>query len=203
MEARRFSRVNSLHAVSPDDPQGERSGGPRGKADVRQPGASHAGHSERVADFGGDTESPAWQEYFFLAPNVRFTRTPDYEPKHRQQDEVAGEGRPQALPTQQAGPGAVMHRGASPAGSAQPARGGETSKGVVPAAPKVPATAPAATRPAPVAGNGAPAKAATAEKARRPYLSDHAFFEGLAPLLVDVTSPVRQVSPAPRAPVAA
>ncbi|AZO52238.1 DNA translocase FtsK [Mesorhizobium sp. M8A.F.Ca.ET.057.01.1.1] len=203
MEARRFSRVNSLHAVSPDDPQGERSGGPRGKADVGQSGASHAGHSGRVADLGGDTESPAWQEYFFLAPNVRFTRTPDYEPKHRQQhDEVAGEGRPQALPTQQAGPGAVMHRGPSPAGSAQPARGGETSQGVVPAAPKVPATA-VATRPAPVVRNGAPVNAATAEKARRPYLSDHAFFEGLAPLLVDVTSPVRQVSPAPRAPVAA
>ncbi|MBZ9711055.1 DNA translocase FtsK [Mesorhizobium sp. ESP7-2] len=218
MEARRFSRVNSLHTASPDDPEGERAGGPRGKVDVRQSGAS--GHSGRVAVPGGDrspsggpngkpaadngfpqgdTESPAWQEYFFLAPNVRFTRTPDYEPKHRQlHGEVAEQGGPQALPTQQAG--AVMHRGPSPAAPAQPARG-ETSQGVPPAAPKVPAQA--ATRPASVVGNGAPLKAATAEKARRPYLSDHAFFEGLAPLLVDVTSPGRSVSPVSRAPVPA
>ncbi|KAA3448491.1 DNA translocase FtsK [Mesorhizobium sp. SARCC-RB16n] len=221
MEARRFSRVNSLHTASPDDPKGERPGGPGGKADVRQSSASHAGHSRRVADpggdrrpaagpngkpaadnafpQGGDTESPAWQEYFFLAPNVRFTRTPDYEPKHRQpQDEDAAQGGPQALPTQQAG--AVMHRGPSPAASAQPARGG-TSQGVAPAALKVPARA--ATRPTPVVGNGATVKTADPEKAKRPYLSDHAFFEGLAPILVDVTSPGRQVSPVARAPVPA
>ncbi|TPI31268.1 DNA translocase FtsK [Mesorhizobium sp. B3-2-1] len=223
MEARRFSRVNSLHTASPDDPEGERAGGPRGKVDIRQPGDSYAGQSGRVADprsdrqssagpngkpaagnafpQGGDTESPAWQEYFFLAPNVRFTRTPDYEPKHRPpQDEVAGQGGPQALPTQQVGPGGVMHRGPSPAAPAQPARGGETSQGVPPAAPKVPARA--ATRPAPVGGNGAPVKTPPAEKVRRPYLSDHAFFEGLAPLLVDVTSPARSVNPVSRAPVA-
>ncbi|TPJ38111.1 DNA translocase FtsK [Mesorhizobium sp. B2-5-13] len=225
MEARRFSRVNSLHTASPDDPERERSGGPHGKVDVRQSGASHAGQSGRVADPGDDrrpsvgpngkpaadnafpqgyTESPAWQEYFFLAPNVRFTRTPDYEPKHRQpHDEVAAQGDPQAPPTQQVGPGAVMHRGPSPAASAQPARGGETSQGVQPTAPKMPATARAATRPAPVVVNGAPVRTATAEKARRPYLSDHAFFEGLAPLLVDVTSPPRSVSPVSRVPVAA
>src|SRR3954454_4347062 len=146
MEARRFSRINSLHTAAPDDPQGERSGGPRGKVDVRQSGASFPQ--------GGDTESPAWQEYFFLAPNVRFTRTPDYEPKHRQpQDEVAGQDDPQELPTQQVGPGVVMHRGPAPAGSAQPARSGETAKGVAPSALKAPATARAATRPAPVVGN--------------------------------------------------
>ncbi|TPK78523.1 DNA translocase FtsK [Mesorhizobium sp. B2-4-18] len=195
MEARRFSRINSLHTAAPDDPQGERSGGPRGKVDVRQSGASFP--------HGGDTESPAWQEYFFLAPNVRFTRTPDYEPKHRQpQDDVAEQDARQALRTQEVGPGAVMHRGPAPAGPAQPARSGEMAQGVAPAALKVPATARAATRPAPVGGNGAPVKAAPAEKARRPYLSDHAFFEGLAPLLVDVT-PARQVSPVPRAPVPA
>ncbi|TGQ96127.1 hypothetical protein EN847_34075, partial [Mesorhizobium sp. M1C.F.Ca.ET.204.01.1.1] len=26
---------------------------------------------------GGEFGRPAWQDYFFLAPNVRFTRTPD------------------------------------------------------------------------------------------------------------------------------
>jgi len=146
MESKRFSRVNSLKATSPDDPGVERFEGAGGRAgrqapsaatggharqthqgqDGRQSGIHQTGYSARVVDLGGsrrpymeprvdqgtshvspkigDIESPAWQEYFFLAPNVRFTRTPDYETKkHRQQsDPVVEQGAPDALPTQQA-----------------------------------------------------------------------------------------------------
>ncbi|MBZ9994844.1 DNA translocase FtsK [Mesorhizobium sp. BH1-1-4] len=196
MEARRFSRVSSLHASAPDDPEGERSGGPGGKVDVTRSGASQAGHlaranakpaTDNTAPQHGDTESPAWQEYFFLAPNVRFTRTPDYEPKQRQpHDEVVEQATAQPLPTRQAGPASVAHRGPPASAPAQAARAVERAQGVAATVQMVPAAAPAA-----------------AEKARRPYLSDHAFFEGLAPLLVDVTSPVRPISPVAPAPVAA
>ncbi|TGV14861.1 hypothetical protein, partial [Mesorhizobium sp. M4B.F.Ca.ET.143.01.1.1] len=37
---------------------------------------SSRGASLDSAD-GGEFGRPAWQDYFFLAPNVRFTRTPD------------------------------------------------------------------------------------------------------------------------------
>ncbi|MBZ9797176.1 DNA translocase FtsK [Mesorhizobium sp. ES1-4] len=199
MEARRFSRVNSLHTASPDDPQGVRPGGD-GRATAGPNGKPAA---DAVFPHGGDTESPAWQEYFFLAPNVRFTRTPDYEPKHRQPHHEVAEQGPPSLATQHVAPGAVMHNGPSPDAAARSARGGETTPSVPPGARKVSAAARAATRPAPVVGAGAPVKPATTEKTRRPYLSDHAFFEGLAPLLVDVTSPGRQISPAAPAPVPA
>ena len=74
MESKRFPRVNSV-TVSPDNPEGERL---NNKADGQRAGAARSGNPPPPVDLGGN-ESPAWQDYFFLAPNVRFTRTPDYE----------------------------------------------------------------------------------------------------------------------------
>ncbi|MER9298885.1 FtsK/SpoIIIE domain-containing protein [Mesorhizobium sp. M0621] len=224
--------------------------------DGRQSGTHQAGYSAPVVDLGGnkrpymqprgsaeasnasskigDIESPAWQEYFFLAPNVRFTRTPDYEAKkHRPQHERGVEqGDADALPTQQAAAQA-MADGASSAPSllALPAsvkshasqplagRGAATQRPSPPAAAFVPparareqarvvATVPpmtAATGRAPARGTaapGVPIKPATPEKLRWPYLSDHAFFEAMAPHLVDVSSQARQARPASSAAVA-
>jgi len=82
MESKRFPRVNSLKPASTDDPEGKRSNGISGKVDGRQAGPSRTGNLPPSVDLGGN-ESPAWQDYFFLAPNVRFTRTPDYEASTR------------------------------------------------------------------------------------------------------------------------
>src|SRR6478672_594736 len=96
MESKRFPRVNSLKSASPDDPEGKRFSGMSGKAEGQPPGATAGGNFPPPVDLGGN-ESPAWQEYFFLAPNVRFTRTPDYEASPRHPRQVTSEqGEPPA-----------------------------------------------------------------------------------------------------------
>ncbi|QND68072.1 DNA translocase FtsK [Mesorhizobium loti] len=225
--------------------------------DGRQPGTQQTGYSAPVVDLGGnkrpymeprgsveasnasskigDIESPAWQEYFFLAPNVRFTRTPDYEPKkqRQQQDRLVEQAGPGAVPTQQAaaqpmvgeassapsllalpasvkspasqplaGRGAATQRPSPPAAPfVPPGRAGETARVVTAVPPMTAATGRAAART--VAVSGAPSKPAAPEKLRWPHLSDHAFFEAMAPYLVDVSSQARQASPTSPAPVAA
>ncbi|MFD1982349.1 DNA translocase FtsK [Mesorhizobium newzealandense] len=284
MESKRFPRVNSLKATSPDDPGVERLDGMRGRASQRAPsavtggldrpthqgqdgrpsGTHQAGYSARVVDLGGnsrpymeprgglgtsdsaskigDIESPAWQEYFFLAPNVRFTRTPDYEAKkHRQQsDRVVQQGDPVALPTQQAItqsivdeaplepsllalPASVKSRNphsetarlqggsetaaqrTSPlaAASVAPSRANDKVRRAPSVPPMTAATGRASARMAAVPAGSAAIKTAIPETLRWPHLSDHAFFEVMAPFLVDVSSQVRPASPATPAPVAA
>jgi len=198
-----------------------------------------AGASNALSKIG-DIESPAWQEYFFLAPNVRFTRTPDYETrKHRQQHERAvGEGVPEAVPTQQAIvqpivdeasfapsllalPGPARNRnphletsrpqlgsGAATQGTSQLATASTVPNRAVDKPQGVPSAAAmtagrASAREAAVRGSGASTKTAVPEKMRWPYLSDHAFFEGMAPYLVDVPPQARQASPISPAPVVA
>ncbi|WP_137933075.1 DNA translocase FtsK [Mesorhizobium comanense] len=189
MESRRFPRVDSSKMASPDNSEGQRFSGTGERVEGQRAGASRPGFSPPPVDLGGN-ESPAWQDYFFLAPNVRFTRTPDYEPRPRpHQEEAASQEAVKPLPVEQARPVTAAYQGQPSAGTAQPRRDGERPRPIQPAAPA-----------APVVANGPSANAATTEKSRRPYLSDHAFFEGLAPILVDVMSPARPVS---RAPVAA
>ncbi|TIN30485.1 MAG: DNA translocase FtsK [Mesorhizobium sp.] len=239
-------RISSAATGAVDRPAHKGLGG-------RQSGTHQAGHSAPIVDLGGnkrpymeprgsaaasnapsktgDIESPAWQEYFFLAPNVRFTRTPDYEAKkNRPQDErVVEQGDTDALPTQQAvtqpmadaassapsllalpasvkspasqplAGGRAATQGSSPSAAAfvPPGRAGEKARAV---APVPAATGRASARG--VAAPGAPIKPATPEKLRWPYLSDHAFFEAMAPYLVDVSSQARQASPTSPAPVA-
>ena len=190
-------------------------------------GTSHA--SPKI----GDIESPAWQEYFFLAPNVRFTRTPDYKTKkHRQQsDPVVEQGAPDALPTQQAVtqpivdkapvapsllalPVSVKSRNletarlqgssepaasrTSPlaAASAAPGRANDKARRVPSVPPMTAATGRASVRMAAVPAGSAATKTANPETLRWPHLSDHAFFEVMAPYLVDVSSQARPARPA-------
>ncbi|MDG4878507.1 DNA translocase FtsK [Mesorhizobium sp. WSM4935] len=137
---------------------------------------------------GGEFSRPAWQDYFFLAPNVRFTRTPDTDLSRRaapQED------------TAQAKPAAREPvRPASPA----PAPAAPVRKS--PAASAAPAVAPMQTRPlrapsavAPVTISPPPSAPPLAAAAPTPkprpsglrwsYLSDHAFFEFGMPFLAE------------------
>ncbi|CAN7262655.1 DNA translocase FtsK [Mesorhizobium sp. LjRoot246] len=263
MEAKRFSRVNLSKAASPDDPEVKRFEGIGDRGGQRaSSGAHQAGYSARVVDLGGnkrpymeprggsvgtpskigDIESPAWQEYFFLAPNVRFTRTPDYEPKKpRPQDErVVEQGDAEVSSTQRAvaqsfvdempvvpsllalpalakgraahleaaqpqiGRGAAMQRPSPQAtASAAPGHASDKIRGVPSKAPVTAATGRAAARMIAAPQSSTLIKTAIPEQPRWPYVSDHAFFEVMAPYLVDVSSPARQPSPASPAPVAA
>ncbi|WP_214475506.1 DNA translocase FtsK [Mesorhizobium sp. dw_380] len=198
MESRRFPRVNSLKAASPDDPGTERFNGMSDKADGQQTGAARAGNSPPFVDLGGN-ESPAWQDYFFLAPNVRFTRTPDYEanPRRSPRDQHS---EPLA-PTRQA---AAQPAAASGAVPVPPRHAGEKGRTVAPAGPRTTA-ARASAPPAAAQATAAPAKTPRRETVQWPYLSDHVFFEVMAPYMVERPSSPPRAVPTPRAavPVAA
>ncbi|MEI8718622.1 DNA translocase FtsK [Mesorhizobium sp. ISC11] len=220
----------------------------RKEPDGRQPATRQAGYSAPMVDLGGnkrpymeprsgsddtpskigDIESPAWQEYFFLAPNVRFTRTPDYEARkhHPQHERVVEHGA--TRPAQQAVAQPMVGRASSapsllalPASvkspASQPQTGRATQEPLPPAAAFVPsvrarerAPAVAPVPPRTVATGRASARASVApgaptktERLRWPYLSDHAFFEAMAPYLVDVSPPARQTGSASPTPLAA
>ncbi|WP_027053074.1 DNA translocase FtsK [Mesorhizobium erdmanii] len=228
MESKRFPRVNSLNAASPDDPEGKRFNRIGGKVDGRQPGAVRAGNSPPPVDLGGN-ESPAWQDYFFLAPNVRFTRTPDYEANARrpERDQVAVEqSQPLTPPAPQAiarsseasaapmrsrhpaleaarplaGNRAPTHerQPASPTPSASAGNAGEQARIVAPAGARTAVTASASASTTPVQGMAAPVRKGR-ETARWPYLSDHVFFELMAPYMIEAPSPAPRAVPIVRA----
>ncbi|PBC05442.1 DNA translocase FtsK [Mesorhizobium sp. WSM3860] len=150
-------------------------------------GESHAADSAGGDEFGGQ----AWQQYFFLAPNVRFTRTPD------------SDKRPVPEPVDEAPAQAVPSRGLS----IRP-----TPPAPQPANPVRPIPAAAATAPAkpphtfvkPQQASAAPPTRAVATPAPRPqppkfrwsYLSDDAFFEFSLPLLAERLARARLNDPA-------
>ncbi|RWO71111.1 MAG: DNA translocase FtsK [Mesorhizobium sp.] len=247
-EGKRFESIGDRGGQRGSSAAGDLDRPARKEPGGRQPATRQAGYSVPVVDLGGnkrpymeprggsddtlskigDIESPAWQEYFFLAPNVRFTRTPDYEArKHRPQHERVVE-HAATRPAEQA-VAQSMIKGASSAPSllalpasvkspaSQPLAGHATQGPLPPAAAfvaagrareKVPAVAPMPPRTVAMARASARAsvapgaKTTTSERLRWPYLSDHAFFEAMAPYLVDVSSPARQTSPASPAPLA-
>ncbi|MGX5800816.1 DNA translocase FtsK [Bradyrhizobium sp. Arg314] len=132
---------------------------------------------------GGEFDRPAWQDYFFLAPNVRFTRTPDIDLAKRAapQAEDAAQGKAPA-----AGP--VRPAPAAPA-AAKPARAipAVTAARVVAPAQAKPVGAPSVVA-APVAQPKAaavPAPKPRPSGLRWSYLSDHAFFEFGMPFLAE------------------
>ncbi|QPC90280.1 DNA translocase FtsK [Mesorhizobium sp. INR15] len=227
MESKRFPRVNSWKPASSDDPEVGRLDGPSSKADGPRSGVAKAGSPPPHLDLGGN-ESPAWQDYFFLAPNVRFTRTPDYEPspRHPPRDQIAAE---QSEPLAQSVPQITARSpSASPAASSSPMKNqgpaagvarppvanrviapapvsvpvghaGEKARAAVPAGVRTALTARTSIPPASAQGRVVtPAKAAGRETARWPYLSDHVFFELMAPYMVEGPLPVAQAAPAPR-----
>ncbi|WP_181178544.1 DNA translocase FtsK [Mesorhizobium sp. B4-1-3] len=127
---------------------------------------------------GGEFSRPAWQDYFFLAPNVRFTRTPDTDLRRTAPQEDAAQAKaPAAEPVRPAPPApppaAPVRKSAAAAPmQARPLRAPSTIAPVaVPAAPAAPPQA-AAARPRP-------------SGLRWSYLSDHAFFEFGMPFLAE------------------
>ncbi len=172
-------------------------------------------------------DGPGWQDYFFLAPNVRFTRTPDYDAAKRQAvpfeaaEVVNDEARINVVTTQpqtaepQAALAAVVAQAQSrPATVTTGAQVVEALQAQIASRITAQASSPArqaaaiAQQPAtPLlqsaaspAGAGGPA--AQPKKARWSYLSDHAFFELMAPNTSDGPSPAAPVVAVRPAPVA-
>ncbi|MDX8458259.1 DNA translocase FtsK [Mesorhizobium humile] len=197
----RFPRANLSGASAEDDHRAEDVGRRGGVSQPQaQPGqvvalravpaggsdAARAGSSESADS--GEFNRPAWQNYFFLAPNVRFTRTPDTDLKRTAShaEDVTQGNASASEPVRPAPPAPAV---------ANPVR-------AIPAASAARAAAPAQARPvrapsmvAPAALSASPAApsqvAAAAAPRPRPsglrwsYLSDHAFFEFGMPFLAE------------------
>lgn len=206
MESKRFPRVNSLKPASPDDPERKRFNG-------QQPGATKASNLPPPVDLGGN-ESPAWQEYFFLAPNVRFTRTPDYEAKtHRpERDQIAAEqNEPLAppAPSAMAKSTTASHAALPPQTSRRPPASSvpsipaghtsEKARAVAPIGPRTAAPVRTSASAASAQGMAAPVKTPGRDNVRWPFLSDHVFFELMAPYMIEGSSPAPRAAPVPRA----
>jgi S-DNA-T family DNA segregation ATPase FtsK/SpoIIIE len=133
----------------------------------------------------GEFSRPAWQNYFFLAPNVRFTRTPDTDLAKRAapQGETAAHNKASASEPARSvppGPTASNPPRAVPAVSAAvpPARG-------KPAQPPSTVAAAAGPKPSTPPRAAAPAPQPRLTGLRWSYLSDHAFFEFGMPFLAE------------------
>ncbi|RRH97184.1 DNA translocase FtsK [Mesorhizobium tamadayense] len=157
--------------------------------------ASVEAESNAAASFDstGEFSRPAWQQYFFLAPNVRFTRTPDSDKRPTQQPDDEAPAKPPvstgvAIRPASAAPAVVNPVRAVPAAAHA-------------AAPVMPPQA-VATPPRAVA---TPAQKPQPPKLRWSYLSDHAFFEFSMPLLAERLARARLNDPSrlPAAPAPA
>jgi len=162
-----------------------------------------------------------WQDYFFLAPNVRFTRTPDRElkkdfgdadakPESRADRAPRTQLRPEAAPVSKPAP-----TPATPSGLLETLRSSLAANRLVETPVVARTSAPATELPAspPMVGLAAqrieqPGEAAAAEDPtaaennRWSYLSDFAFFEGISLEAIDPAKPIAKVD-VKHAPVAA
>jgi S-DNA-T family DNA segregation ATPase FtsK/SpoIIIE len=157
--------------------------------------------SDRIAGRRGNSEGEferqGWQDYFFLAPNVRFTRTPDREArKSKPEDgEQAREATAQSVQSKprQSPVSATTASPISPAAQAPQPRPASLQR-VVESAQVLAPTAHAAMIPAPTALPNQPvadtalAASAVVTDTRWSYLSDHAFFEFEASCGVDLAA---------------
>src|SRR5690242_16469463 len=75
-------------------------------------GIQGAGQQAGNEPAAGEEAMPAWQNYFYMAPNVRFTRTPDAQARKPATEEAAVQPAV-AVPTQP-----VTHTPARPASAA-------------------------------------------------------------------------------------
>ncbi|WP_432288576.1 DNA translocase FtsK (plasmid) [Aminobacter sp. BA135] len=184
--------------------------------------ASHDDGPDRLENKGdrtqlpSATDGPGWQDYFFLAPNVRFTRTPDYDAAKRQAYEAAeaahNEAQANAATSQ---PQMAEPVASAPVASPAPARPATVTTGAqvvealqaqiasriavqavqapspVPVTPMQPVATP--TQPPARSAGAGEVPAAQQKKARWSYLSDHAFFELMAPHASDGPSPAAVV----------
>ncbi|MDX8534520.1 DNA translocase FtsK [Mesorhizobium sp. VK25A] len=134
---------------------------------------------------GGEFSRPAWQDYFFLAPNVRFTRTPDTDLARRaapQEDAAPGKA-PTIQPVRPAPPASppaapVRKNPAVPAAAPMQAKAVRAPSTVAPAAVPAPPTASTQV-------TAAPTPKPRPSGLRWSYLSDHAFFEFGMPFLAE------------------
>ncbi|TPI18582.1 DNA translocase FtsK [Mesorhizobium sp. B4-1-1] len=192
MTSMRFPRANLSGASAYDGEDDHGADGRRGG--ISQPraqpgqvvalrvapaGEADAARATSESADGGEFSRPAWQDYFFLAPNVRFTRTPDTDLSRRApqvEDAAHGKVSEPVRPATPA-PAATNPVRAIPAMSA--------ARAAAPAQAK-PVRAPSAVTPA-----AAPSQAAAPTPKPRPsglrwsYLSDHAFFEFGMPFLAE------------------
>jgi S-DNA-T family DNA segregation ATPase FtsK/SpoIIIE len=120
---------------------------------------------------------PAWQRYFFLAPNVRFTRTPDREiRKVDAEEDKPAQGDAGKSPVQ--APDPAVSGTSMPSSVAR-----QVAPGVRAAAVSRPASAAASTAtaaPAPArqtTGEAGAVRPIAASNPKWSHLSDHAFFE--------------------------
>ncbi len=152
-------------------------------------------------NFGGEGEfaRPEWQDYFFLAPNVRFTRTPDREIKKISAEEEEQEPRAEqhaGAVAQVAAPApATIARPASP--QPQAAIPSVPQASPVRVAVQAPVIAAPVVAPAAVAPQQ-PGALAPRRNTRWSYISDHAFFE-----FASEFQPQHAAAPAPVAPAKA
>ncbi|MDW6024208.1 DNA translocase FtsK [Mesorhizobium sp. BAC0120] len=180
---------------------------------VQRAGASHVqpkNHADVSAN-SGDSEGdrPTFQNYFFLAPNVRFTRTPDREiGKPRDDDadldtpasqavDIAAAAAAPVVTVARSAPATVVDKPAfaeTPRSAARQAAAAERC--VEPIKTVQRQSAPASAREA------APAETHVVADRRWANISDHAFFEFAAENLVDVpaaSAPATALTPLVRA----
>ncbi|MDX8504777.1 DNA translocase FtsK [Mesorhizobium captivum] len=133
----------------------------------------------------GEFSQPAWQQYFFLAPNVRFTRTPDSDkrPAPQPDDEAPAKAAAASRDSIRLAPSAPQ--------AANPVR-------TIPAATSTASVRPpqAVARPQSVTAQ-APKLQPQSPKFRWSYLSDDAFFEFSMPLLAERLARARLNDPLP------
>ncbi|WP_425530989.1 DNA translocase FtsK [Mesorhizobium retamae] len=222
MASMRFSRANLTAVASEEDEQPRHQVAPNavdfagriaGRSGTEHTYMKPKSDGAVFPNFGGDGEfaRPEWQDYFFLAPNVRFTRTPDREVKKIKDGEQGEPVQPvqslerPVIPTPQPSRPAMAARPAQatvPSQQPHPASGAVESKQAAP-------TPPAAVTCTAVSHQPAAKAAAPAARTRWSYLSDHAFFEfasGFVPQSAPVASAQAQaasVSPKAAAPVSA
>ena len=218
MASTRFSRAN-LTAVAPEEDEPQRHETAPQAIDFagRIAGRAHTyvkpqGDGAVFPNFGGDGEfaRPEWQDYFFLAPNVRFTRTPDREikkikPEEQPHEEPVEQAQRAASasqsPTPPAGPAASVIQVAAPSPQPRPIQPGGVAENARAPVAHAMAAAQAAPQHQPVA-KAAPA--VTGRRTRWSYLSDHAFFEfasGFVPRSVSAPAPAQASRPTASAPV--
>ncbi|MBZ9737072.1 DNA translocase FtsK [Mesorhizobium sp. CA18] len=153
------------------------------------PGGESAAARNASSDSAGDSAGddfalPTWQNYFFLAPNVRFTRTPDTDLARRAAPpEDAAQGKASAAepvrPAPPAPPPAAPVRKSSAAPASAPMQTGSIRAPATVAPAIVPAAAAAPSQAA------APTLKPRLSGLRWSYLSDHAFFEFGMPFLAE------------------
>jgi S-DNA-T family DNA segregation ATPase FtsK/SpoIIIE len=167
--------------------------------DDRQPGEGIAARRMRLLSETVDADQPTWERHFFLAPNVRFTRTPDRDlhPElqipHAAVERADGGGIPASAPSV-----AELREMLSTMMILQ--GGGSAPVSAVPAASEKPVNDNAL-----VTDSAIPSSPPRDEEARPApilaLLSDFAFWEAVDFSPADVPTPVAAMPPAPTVPM--